>query len=109
MYFNAPHFDLPFRIDGTMFAEVEQDTEDDVYNCVVASLLTHEGFRPEAPNFGTAELVFVKQPLPGDQLMAEIAADEPRAQMVFDQNPNALDNLVAQVTLSVSTADGGQS
>jgi hypothetical protein len=108
MFFNAPHFDLPFRFAGSSTVTVEQDTEDDVYNCVLASLMTELGFRPALPNYGTPELTFGNQPLPLDALIQKITHDEPRAAILFSQNPNLVDNLIADVTLLVSTTSGGQ-
>jgi hypothetical protein len=102
----APHFDLPFRMSGSKFAEVEQDTEDDVYNCVYASLVTPEGYRPEAPDFGMPDLAFGVQPLDANMIKSKIIADEPRAQVTLDQQAGAYDQLIANVTIDVET--GGQ-
>jgi hypothetical protein len=100
---NAPHFDLGFRLDGNKFAEVEQDTIDDVFNCVYASLITPEGFRPEAPDFGTPDLTFMTQPIDPTVILSKINADEPRAQLVLDEQPNAFDDLITQITIDVET------
>lgn len=101
-YFNAPHFDLPFRINKKV-AEVEQDTIDDVYNCVWASLVTPEGWRPEAPDFGMPDLTFETQPLNETLITSKLVQDEPRADVIMSQSPDAFDELIVRVTLDVST------
>lgn len=100
---NAPHFDFPFNLDGTKFAEVEQDTVDDVYNCVYVSLVTPEGFRPEAPEFGMPDLTFMEQPIDPSLITSKLIQDEPRAELLLQQRPDAFDPLIADVTLDVGT------
>lgn len=105
-YFNAPHFDLPFRLDGSNFAEVEQDTIDDIYNCVWASLSTPEGFRPESPDFGMPDLTFKDQPLDANLILSKIVSDEPRADAILDQTPDAFDELIADVKIDIIETGG---
>lgn len=109
MSYQTPHFDLPFRFItvGTdqKAATVEQDTVDDVANCVLASLLTHTGQRPEVPSFGAGDLTFKQQPLDASAIIEKVTVDEPRASLLFSQQPNALDVLIDQVVVSVSTRE----
>jgi len=107
MSYNNPHFDLPFRMvtvgaTQQQVATVEQDTLDDVANCVLASLLTHIGQRPEALTFGSADLTFQSQPLDVQSIIQKVVHDEPRAALFINTNPAAFDELVAQVTVGVA-------
>lgn len=104
---NAPHFDLPFRFDGDKFAEVEQDTIDDVYNCVLIDLVTPEGVRPDLPEYGMPDLTFMDQPIDPNLITSKIVADEPRAELIIQQQPNAFDELIDEITIDVET--GGTS
>lgn len=106
MSYNTPHFDLPFRLAGRSFATVEQDTIDDVANCVVAALRTHVGWRPEMPEYGTPDIAFRTQPLDLQEIIAQIVRNEPRAVLFMQQNPDRFDALVTRVVAEVSTTEG---
>jgi len=99
----APHFDLPFRFSGGKAVEVEQDTDEDIYNCVWAALVTPEGFRPEVPDFGMPDLTFMNQPIDSAFVMQRILASEPRATIVLDEHPDAFDVLIAKLTVNVES------
>jgi len=103
---DIPHFDLPFRMayqHGVPSAvEVDQDTNDDVFNCVVAIVRTHVGFRPEVPDFGLSDLVFVVQPLDTDSLQADITIQEPRASVLIKEMPTYMDELEAHLVIQAS-------
>src|SRR5262245_66564192 len=85
---DLPHFDLPFRFayrsGKPSVVVVDQDTNDDVFNCVVAIVRTYEGFRPEMPDFGLPEQVFMVELLDTDALGADVVAEEGRARVVMD-------------------------
>jgi len=81
---SLPHFDLPFRMNGSSAAVVQQDTLDDVYNCVVAAAVTDAGTRKELPDFGVLEPTFSIQPVDTEDMMARIVQHEPRAELAFD-------------------------
>lgn len=100
----VPHFDLPFRL-GTAAAVVEQNTEDDIYNCVLASLLHHLGQRPEAPGFGAGDLAFKQQPLDLNTITEKVITDEPRAALFLEQQPNVLNTMIAEITVMVGSKE----
>ena len=54
----TPHFDLPFDLTAQGAAVAEQDTVDDVGNCVFAILATHVNTRDYVPDFGTVDFTF---------------------------------------------------
>jgi len=103
---DIPHFDLPFRMQyysGVPHAvEVEQDTNDDVFNCVVAIVRTHEGFRPEVPEFGLPDQVFLLQPLDTDALQTDITIQEERAQVLIETLPTFMDDLEVHLKVQAS-------
>jgi hypothetical protein len=96
----SPHFDLPFRI-GTKTAEVQQDTIDDVTNCVEVCVRTHIGRRKELPQFGIEDLTLRDQPVRMADVLRRIAENEPRAIVLIDQHPDLLDELIARVRMGV--------
>lgn len=99
---DCPHFDLPFRLGKAGANVVEQDSIEDVSNCVVAILSTHPGWRDEAPTFGTVDFAMRKMPLGAEDIATYVGSQEPRAIVVVDEHRDALDFLVARVNVGVS-------
>lgn len=97
----TPHFDLPFRI-GTKTAEVQQDTIEDVTNCVEVCVRTHIGRRKELPEFGIEDLTLRDQPIRMADVLRRVTENEPRAVVLIDQHPDALDDLIADVRMEVA-------
>jgi phage baseplate assembly protein W len=100
----VPHFDLPFRFIGSGNAVVvDQDTLEDVSNCVEAIMRTVIGQRQELPEFGIPDPTLQTQPIYRPDILTQVLEWEPRAVVVFDQHPDVFDSLIADVTVSVST------
>lgn len=90
-----PHFDLPFRFAANLHGRVvEQDTEDDVVNCVHACLRTTRGFRYYVPAFGITDPTFQMQPVNITELGQEVAENEPRARMIWEQTVNVIRDFI---------------
>jgi hypothetical protein len=77
----APHFDLPF----TFGAVCEQGSQRDLANCVFAVVVCPKGFRHEVPNFGILSPAFDSVPVMNEDLKGDIAEQEPRAELIFDE------------------------
>lgn len=100
----TPHFDLPFRFlaNGTT-AVVEQDSYPDVANCVEVIVRTPYGFRNDSPEFGIPDsLLFNNQPVLTAEFEEIIANQEPRAVLVFTEQPDLVDSLIDRVKIQVS-------
>jgi len=104
---DIPHFDLPFRMSGSSIAEVEQDSLDDISNCIVAAMATDVGFRNELPTFGTTELTFGQQPLNLRGFTDEVLLHEPRADLLMDQHPDKLRENIAHLLFKISEKGEG--
>lgn len=99
----VPHFDIPFRFNTTGHAVVtEQDTLEEISNCVEAILRTRVGQRLEIPDFGIEDPVFENQPLQLQGIVAAIIEQEPRAIVLLEQAPDRLDQMIANIRTSVS-------
>lgn len=98
----VPHFDLPFRFTAGHAAVVEQDSSDDISNCVDAVLLTRIGSRVEMPEFGIPDPTFDIQPIELQGMFAALVEQEPRAYVLIDQEPDRFDQLIAHLTVSVA-------
>jgi phage baseplate assembly protein W len=98
------HFDYPFRFSQQTnhAAENDQDTLDDIAACVVVSILTPLGTRPEVIDFGVPDQVFELQPLLLDTITQAVSTYEPRASLMLDQVMSQQDPLVVQLSAAVS-------
>ena len=98
---DVPHFDLPFRFTASQAAVVEQDSVEEIAECVLAILLCPQGYRVELPEFGLADPTFST---PGVDLAAvrqAVELWEPRADLLLTQRPDALDELIRRVQVLV--------
>ena len=79
MTFDPPKIKMPFKIVGTGIALIEQDTIEEIAQCVYTVLATEIGSRDEEPEFGITDQAHRK--LGADFAEMEQAIDEwePRA------------------------------
>jgi len=103
----VPHFDMPFRFGsaGSHVAVVEQNTGEDVTNCVETILRTTRGTRLYVPNFGITDPTFSIKPLPTmvtDQMEQEVVENEPRAIVAFTDLGTILEPMVANIIAEVN-------
>lgn len=102
----TPHFDFPFAIHGSSVTVVEQDTLDDITNCITVIILTHVGWRPEAPRFGTPDYTFKKQPIGKDFILQILQAQEPRAALMIQESPDVFDSLIDRILVETGAKEG---
>lgn len=100
-----PHFNFPFQLNGGHFAEVEQDSMEDLVACVYVALLTQQGWRDELPTFGVNDPTFQLQPVNISTIVDEITAHEPRAAILAEQSPDTLNVMIANVILQLSAQE----
>jgi hypothetical protein len=94
---DVPHFSEPFRFATPYAAVSEQDSLDEIADCVFAVLVCPLGFRVELPQFGLPDPTF-SMPAPDvDEVRDAIETWEPRAASVLSLQPDASDELVAHV------------
>jgi phage baseplate assembly protein W len=96
-----PHFDLPFRFSGKSVAVVEQDSYEDIANCVESILRTPQGYRDDEPDFGNPLDAFETIPVNTDIIADAIAVQEPRATVLLNEYPDALDSLVDNIRVEI--------
>lgn len=80
----TPHFKTPFQIVDGKVAEVEQDSQEEIEQCVVAILRTPVGTRIENPELGIPDEAFEQLgPNPSAEPYLSILEEfEPRARLV---------------------------
>lgn len=98
---DVPHFSLPFRFVAPDAATSEQDSLDEITDCVLAALLCPQGYRVELPPYGLPDPTFAQR-VDVDEIRSTIEAWEPRAAAVLAERPDAFDELIAHVQVNVT-------
>lgn len=101
----VPHFDLPFRLSGLHAVEVDQDSIEDITNCVEAVIRTFKGARIELPDFGIDDPTFSLQPLAVQDVVQAVLDQEPRASLLISQHPDQFNQTITDVLVRVSTEE----
>lgn len=103
---SVPHFSLPFRYVNGSAQVNEQDSIDDIADCVYAVCVTNPGDREELPDFGLVDPAFGLEPLNATAAQTQIEQWEPRATVLIDMAPDRYDQSIvnAQVNVELSTA-----
>ena len=83
-------------------AENEQDSFEEITDCVEAILRTPLGFRSDVLSFGFPELELTTQPILNAAIIELVSDQEPRAQVVMTEKPDAFDPLIDRITATVS-------
>jgi hypothetical protein len=86
---------------------VEQDSFDDVANCVETIIRTPYGFRQDNITFGFPSLELLTQPVTSEAIRQIIAGQETRASLIMDEQPDTFDPLIDRVTVEVGQMEGG--
>lgn len=103
------HFSVPFRYVAGKALVVEQDTLEEIRQCIEAALRTELGFRDEAPDFGTEDTTFQTVPIDTGTLVNQVITSEPRAVEIvdMDQSIHPLDELILQLIRIIQQPEGG--
>lgn len=97
MAVKTPHIAAPFSFNGTSFAVVEQDSKEEIRQCVLACLSTFKGSRMDQPDFGIPRHLFERtrrNPNVDDYLRA-IEECEPRVRALATTEVEGLIERVA--------------
>lgn len=103
----TPHFALPFKFGGISGGAIinEQDSTDDVLDCVKVILAYPIGSREDLPKFGVPDILFkqITTSAITGRLLASIVAWDPRAELLINERPDIFDALVRQLRIRVKT------
>ena len=80
----TPHLAHPFTLTARGARVVEQDSREEVLQCVWAVLATEPGSRPEEPSFGYPDPLFLAGGVDFDELRAVVGTWEPRADLLTE-------------------------
>lgn len=98
---DLPHFALPFRFGLPHVAVTEQDSIDEIGDCVLAVLSCPLGYRVELPDFGVADPTFSTPSVDLDSLRESVELWEPRAVVALEQAMDFYDVLITRVQAEV--------
>jgi phage baseplate assembly protein W len=80
----VPKFKVPFEIEGKHADYVEQDSTEEITQCVTTVLETHIGDRADIPTFGVEDQAFREGGADVQALSDAVRDWEPRADVTFD-------------------------
>lgn len=98
----TPHFEYPFDFTPSGAEVNEQDSLDDVFDCVQAIVACPVGTRNEEPAFGIPNLLGAQAPLNVTGLERAIQRWEPRAAAIAREYPDLLNEAFRHVQINVS-------
>jgi phage baseplate assembly protein W len=96
----VPKLKVPFNISSTKADVVEQDSADEVFQCVGALIRTDLGSRIDEPEYGIQDQTFKEQL---DDLFGAIEEWEPRAMAVLAEDE--LDGFIRSVFINVDSKE----
>lgn len=96
-YPRVPKLKVPFEIEGSRAAVVEQDSTDEIRQCVAAILRTPLGSRLDEPEFGMPELTFREGLANRSDIEIALASWEPRAQYILREED--IDDITQEIDL----------
>jgi phage baseplate assembly protein W len=103
----VPHFSVPFRfhtVSGKVQASVrEQDTVEEIGDCVEAIVRCPTGHRIDSPEFGLDDLTFTGGPFDLEIIKGDIIRWEPRAKMSILDDIDEADALKRRLNIIVQT------
>lgn len=78
-YVNTPHLAFPLDLSAGSAAVTEQDSLDEIVDCVEVILLTPRGTRDDQPDFGLADPTFRMNGVDLSEIEGTVSQWEPRA------------------------------
>lgn len=101
----SPHIALPLRLNagGTRVVCVEQDSEDEIFDCVEVLIRTPHGSRIDLPDYGLRDQEFTMGGAKKEEIYAAVEQWEgDRALIAIEESPSRLDSLVSNVRVGVT-------
>lgn len=101
----ATHLPYPFRWGSHGNAvEIDQDTDDEIINCVEVIVITPVGSLVDQGDFGAVDFIFQKNPSV-ITLTAQINKWEPRANVEITTQLDSVDSLMRLVEIQVAAGN----
>lgn len=103
----TPHYAMPFRLGSINGAAIvnEQDSSEDIINCIEAIIAFPIGSREELPEFGIPDILFreiTESQVP--ELQEAIARWETRIDLIASEEPT-FDDMIRHIILQARGSD----
>lgn len=97
---DTPHFKFPFKLttDGTRAMVVEQDSDEEIMDCLEVLLSTQPGERIELPDYGVPDQAFRENGLDPVVVSDAVRQWEERAEIFIETG--VIENLAQTVTIN---------
>jgi predicted component of type VI protein secretion system len=103
---DIPHFALPFRFATPHAAVNEQDSAEEITDCVYVALVCPQSFRDELPDYGLPDPTFASPLIDVDTIRETVTRWEPRATLQLDADAITVDELTQNLTTYVQVRTG---
>jgi hypothetical protein len=104
-----PHFAFPFTFTAANGAAVyEQDSIDEILTCATLIASCPQGAWPDQPAFGIPSPLFAQAPINPNGILQSITRWEPRAVATAVEYPDAFNDAIRTVQISISSAQTDQ-
>lgn len=102
----TPKLKVPFSISGTSAEVVEQDSVDELAQCVEAIVRTPTGFRESQPEYGMDDPTFTEGGLDPEDIQDICSVWEPRVSTLISSEMDELINTVEIEVQQKEQTDG---
>jgi phage baseplate assembly protein W len=99
---NTPKLKVPFQIKGKSAAVVEQDSPEEIEQCVSAIVRTRVGSRLDRPEFGVPDVTF-RSGSARPELGEAIDEWEPRARYFIEEE--SIEDMVQRIHVNINERD----
>jgi hypothetical protein len=102
---DIPHLKLPLQLHGTSFMMTEQDSDEEIADCVEAIIRCPVGFREDLPEFGMPEQTFASPSADITAMENAIIAWEPRVQALIAEDLSLMYQALERVGINLMRED----
>lgn len=95
-----PHLSLPLRVQNGQFSVVEQDSDEEIIQCIGVICKTPQGARIEVPDFGVPQELFTMTGTNGIT-SAELKRQEQRVDTILNKSADEVDELLRNIEIGV--------
>jgi hypothetical protein len=100
---DIPHLRFPLELDGNgEFVSVEQNSIEDIEQCVKALLRTPLGLSDELPEMGLTYQPFYEGGADVQEIQQQLAQHERRTDVLLDEDPSRLDDALSIVNVRLT-------
>jgi hypothetical protein len=96
----APHIASPFAFGPAGVSTTEQDSIEEIQDCVENIVRFRKGWREDLPDFGIPDLSFLQKPINTKPIFDAIAEYEPRAVPIIASEPETIVGWIENVLVT---------